>query len=318
MKWLKRLLVWGGVGVIIAAGWLSYYDARDWAPVFTASKGFLMSAPVVDTLDRPKVNIADVELSNDKELRVKCRVSIPKADGRWPAAVVVAGMETGIKIIDLLPPQTNLVVLAIDYPGQTKFDFSGLVPAVKSLRELRQTMMQTVAAVLLASEWLQRTPVVSKDRVSLLGVSAGCLVAPAAMVADERFSRLVLVQGGAGVGQIAAANTQRLKLPMSPATAATVAEWLFKPLEPRRYAARITPRSLMMVNAKDDAWMPAQAAQELYDRAAEPKRLLWLEGAQVAADDNALNREITLRVLAELGGAPVLLTEPKKQDTKGR
>jgi fermentation-respiration switch protein FrsA (DUF1100 family) len=160
---------------------------------------------------------------------------------------------------------------------------------------------------------------VRHDHVSLVGVSIGATVAAAAAAADSKkqFAQVVLVQGGAGVGRILAHNAPRLGLPFSPEFCRDAGDWLFKPLEPARYVARIAPRPLTILAAKEDAFMPADATEALYSRAKDPKQVIWLEGPHVTPDEKTLITELSKRVFTELAkaGAPVIT---KKVDALGR
>jgi hypothetical protein len=130
------------------------------------------------------------------------------------------------------------------------------------------------------------------------------VVCAAAAAADdkERFSEVVLVHGGADLSKIIAANAERWKLPFGPAVAGDIGGWLFKPLEPMRYVARIAPRPLTMYNAKSDSWMPLEQAQRLFDGAAKPKKQVWLDGADAETNDQAALLRLTARVFGEIAG----------------
>jgi fermentation-respiration switch protein FrsA (DUF1100 family) len=64
----------------------------------------------------------------------------------------------------------------------------------------------------------------------------------------------------------------------------TVRSWeLYDEYEPGFYVERICPRPLMMIVARHDAMTPAEDALAAFGRAAEPKRLVLLEGGHYAA-----------------------------------
>ena len=46
--------------------------------------------------------------------------------------------------------------------------------------------------------------------------------------------------------------------------------------------------------------MPAEAAQKLFDRAREPKKLIWLKGQHATPDDKKLVADLANRILVEL------------------
>lgn len=306
MKWLKRLGMVIGTLVVIGGFWVAYYDARDWAAYYWNAKGTLAHAPVTDEVSKGGVTFNDIQIGNDRGVRVNGRLSMPEeGHGPWPAAILVAGVETGCKVLDLIPPQKNMVLLALDYPGSMELDFSGLVPAVESALRFRRGCMQMVEAVLIGHDVLQMQRLVRKDRVAVVGVSVGAAIAAAAGAADERFERVVLVQGAARVHQLAAANAARLHLPLEPDMVSMVAEWLFVPLEPLQFVGRIAPRPLTMLNSKQDQFMPTVLVDELFGQAGEPKKMIWMAGGDALPDEKTLITELTQRVLTELASIPL-------------
>lgn len=305
MKFLKWMFIIIGVIALLGGGGLAFYDAGDWTPLFRADKGKLVGAPVTDITTVDEMTVYDVELSNDKGRHVMCRVSIPAAAGKrhtWPAVVLLAGTETGRKAVDRLPPQKNMMVIALDYPEVLKLDFSNEVATFKSVWEVREAAMHMVASVLLAGDFVAAQQMVNPERVALAGIGPGALICAAAAAADNQnqFTYVALLQAGAGIGGLIEANASRLKLPVPAVTAGHIGEWLFKPLEPGRYVSHIAPRPLTILNGKTDSWMPANAAQKLFDKAREPKKLIWLKGERASADDRSLLQDLANRVLIQL------------------
>ncbi len=306
MKFLKWMLIIVAVFVLLAAGGLAFYDAGDWTPLFRAYKGKLISAPVTNMVSENEIAMYDVELGSDTGRNVMCRASVPESSsgkrGSWPAVILVAGMETGRKVVDTLPPQKNMMVMALDYPQSVKLDFSNNVTTARSVWAAREAAMHMVSSVLLAGDFVAAQPMVNKERVVLAGIGEGAFICAAAAAADDQnqFSHVVLIQAGANIGRLIEMNARRLKLPGSAATAGRIGEWLFKPIEPVRYIERIAPRPLTMLNGKADDWMPAEAAQKLFDRAREPKKLIWLKGQHATPDDKKLVADLANRILVEL------------------
>ena len=65
-------------------------------------------------------------------------------------------------------------------------------------------------------------------------------------------------------------------------------------LAPERWAPRIAPRPVVMVNAIDDERMPRAAVESLYDRAAHPKELIWMSGRHIHGDAPTIQRLVAL------------------------
>lgn len=305
MRFLKWMFIIIAVIALLGGGGLAYYDAGDWTPMFRADKGVLTGAPLTDITTVDEMTVYDVELSNDKGRHVMCRVSIPAGSGKrhtWPAVVLLAGTSTGRKAVDRMPPQKNMMVIALDYPEVLKLDFSNEAATFKTLWEVRESAMHMVANVLLAGDFVAKQQMVNPERVALVGIGPGALICAAAAAADNQnqFSHVALFQVGAGIGGLIEANARRLKLPVPAVTAGHIGEWLFKPLEPARYVGHLGSRPLTILNGKNDSWMPAAAAQKLFDRAREPKKLIWLKGERDSADDRSLLDDLASRILIQL------------------
>jgi fermentation-respiration switch protein FrsA (DUF1100 family) len=71
---------------------------------------------------------------------------------------------------------------------------------------------------------------------------------------------------------------------------------LLHPLEPLRYADKITPTPLIMINGLNDEQVPRYNTELFFNAAREPKKLIWLDSKHV----NPRNPELTRRIIAEL------------------
>ena len=74
----------------------------------------------------------------------------------------------------------------------------------------------------------------------------------------------------------------------------------FARLAPERYAARIAPRPILMVNGVDDPQMPRRAVEALYAAARQPKTIIWLRTGHLMPDDTTLIRALVDTTLSRL------------------
>jgi len=89
------------------------------------------------------------------------------------------------------------------------------------------------------------------QRFAFAGFSLGAMLGVPFCAQDPRPRGAVLALAGAGLGP--------------------------RELDPAAFAKQISPRPLIMVNAKNDERVPAAHAQALYEAAAEPRELHWFE-----------------------------------------
>jgi fermentation-respiration switch protein FrsA (DUF1100 family) len=71
---------------------------------------------------------------------------------------------------------------------------------------------------------------------------------------------------------------------------------LLRPMEPMRYADKISPKPLVMINGVNDEQIPRYNTELIFNAAREPKKLIWLESMHV----NTSNVELTRRIIATL------------------
>lgn len=129
-------------------------------------------------------------------------------------AFLVAALETGRTVVDLIPRYDDLIVVSLDYPISVESITLG--NALQEISALRQGGAQTVAGILLTLDWLLTLPVVDVKDVTLIAVSFGVFTAIPAPAVDTRITRLVILQGGGDLSRVISANAARLGLPLPP------------------------------------------------------------------------------------------------------
>ena len=89
---------------------------------------------------------------------------------------------------------------------------------------------------------------------------------------------------------------------------------LLTPLEPTRYAARISPRPLLMVNGARDSLIPRSNVDALYLAARPPKEILWLRSEHVQPDETELIGAVSGWIAAWLAKRGLLPPEAAGED----
>src|SRR5215469_15483731 len=156
---------------------------------------------------------------------------------------------------------------------------------------LRTAALDLVAQVSLQVDYLLSRRDVARDRVFLVGSSFG---APAVVIAggvDPRPAAVIALYGGGHVGSLVSHVLTLGRGGISPWQASLAGHGLallLLPLEPTRYAGRIAPRPLLMVNGARDSLIPRANADALYAAAREPKDILWMASEHVHPDETEL------------------------------
>ena len=68
--------------------------------------------------------------------------------------------------------------------------------------------------------------------------------------------------------------------------------------DPLHYVGRISPRRLLMISSREDRYFPAESAELLFERAGEPKRMVWTDSGHIRSSRKELVRETIAPALA--------------------
>jgi dienelactone hydrolase len=293
---MKQKILWCIVliAILIGAGYRYCYAFRDYGHYFLRLKGNLIAAREVIFGENSAFLHQSLVLTSDTGLRVDCGVLRPKKEApsrRYPAVVLLGGVDTGREAIKYITGLSNVIVVAPDYqykrrPIENTLQFLKEVPAI------RKGALETVPAVMLAIDYLSRMPDVDPKRIVVAGYSFGAPFIPCVAAIDRRPAVAAMAYGAGDLPGLVRHNFRSL---------GTVKSWLMsmlaavalRPIEPLRYADRISPIPLLMINGTRDELIPRRYAEEFYAKAKQPKKLIWLESPHMTPENWALTRKIT-------------------------
>ncbi len=121
----------------------------------------------------------------------------------------------------------------------------------------------------------------------LVGASLGVPFAASAAARDQRITGLMLVHGAADNRQwLKVQVARRLDARILHDPVATILYWLaYGPaMDTGANVARIAPRPVLIVGARDDERTPIAEVTRLHELAGEPKRLRFTDGPHVEPD----------------------------------
>jgi dienelactone hydrolase len=266
----------------------------------------VIESPVVD---EGKHELRDVKLRAASGLEVELTIKRPRVGAslpkRRPLAVVLGGHRRGRAAVQFIPDAGDIIVAALSYPyaGEPRPD---ALEFVRDIPSIRQAFLDTPPAIMLALDYLLAQPDVDPGWVELVGVSLGGPFVTIAAALDERVSRVWVVHGSAGsYGPLEVSMRREIPVPgLRHAAAALSALIINGPsMAPERWAPRVAPRPFMMVNARDDERMPRELVERLFEKAGEPKRLVWLPGGHVRSNA-AVMRPLVDSVVAMIANEP--------------
>jgi hypothetical protein len=217
---------------------------------------------------------------------------------RYRVLLTYTGATTGAKILRLIPERPDLVLVAVQYPFARPHTAGEYLLAPY---RLRRAVFRSVAGGMLALSYLRETLGLTTRDITVLGASVGSSFAVIHGALDPRVRTVFLVHGGGGfpasVRAIERRHFWRGEL------LAYTADVLVDSFEPARYVERIAPRRLVMVASRRDKYFPVAGVQALYDRAGQPKTLIWTDTEHVGARKTELVKELVRLIEAYLDGS---------------
>jgi dienelactone hydrolase len=235
----------------------------------------------------------DVILAPDAARPVRIALSLPEAAGAQPLPTVllIGGLRTGREALAHVPDLGRNALVTYEYPLDQARWRRGFLPAqIAAARSAALAVPGQLAAVV---RWLRAQPWADRDRVSLVGVSLGALVLPAAQrtaaVHGVTVGPSILAYGGTDLRAIVQANLA----PDRPWSGA--AAWLaglgLRALEPAAHLPHLEGEFLL-INGRNDPRIPAASAADLHRLTPQPKEVRFLSAGHFDADDPALLAEI--------------------------
>lgn len=267
-----------------AAAWL----LRDPVPEMLVRRSTMSG---VDTLDlKVSEGYTDqvVRVRSTGGLSVELALRIPRepVSGSGPAArrralfLLLGGYRAGKAAAAVIDDTKGTIVVGLQYPysGSTRLKGLAVLPAVP---KIRHAILDTPPAIMLALDYLLGRSDVDPTRVEVVGASFGAPFGAVAAALDPRITRLWLLHGGADPYRLIEHNLRK-SIPFAPARASVAALATVlasgSRLDPAAWVARVSPRPVIMINARADERIPRETVDALYAAAREPKELHWLAG----------------------------------------
>ncbi len=266
----------------------------------TSIEATLASMPGDSSNDRARLT-----LSNGHGLRVECGLLVPRAPGPHPAMVVMAGRETGKRGIEYVTDVRNLVVIALDYGYEPRESYT-FWTFMRDVPAMRRAALDLVPSALMALDYLRQRADVDTSRLILLGYSFGAPLVPAIAAHDRGLAVAAMAYGGGDLPSLISHSFRRSQSALVSDFVGGLAWLLLRPIEPMRYATKISPIPLLMVNGELDEFVPRENVETFFRKAREPKRLLWLRSSHVNPEKVELSHRVAIALRGEMLALGVL------------
>lgn len=149
---------------------------------------------------------------------------------------------------------------------------------------MQQAIKDTTPAVMLAMDYLATLPQVNPQRIELAGVSLGAFFVSAPGAFDPRFHRVWLIHGAGEVDKVLEKGTERYikNAALRHVTGKLLSRLTFSHyLGPEQWVGRISPRPVIIINARDDPSFPTSSIAALHNAAREPYEIIWMQSDHI-------------------------------------
>jgi len=294
------------LSAIVLACTVLYFSTKDYSEYFGERKGTLVRHDIHMANGDSLFEKSYVTLQTSTGLAVECGMLTPVEKGkRYPAVILIGGKATGKHAIDYAVDIRDVVLIAPDYPYGPREKYT-LPQILADVPKIRQAMLDMVPSVMLVTDFLRGRDDVDTTKIILLGYSFGAPLVPSIIAHDRRAAVAAVVYGGGGLRSLIVHNVGRYEGPVLSHLLGILGYILLRPLEPMRYVDRISPTPLIMINGVEDEQIPRENTEMLYNKAGQPKKIIWLESRHVRPRNVELTKTIVRRLREELVQLKVL------------
>ncbi len=291
------------IGCLLAIAW--YYYHKDYADHFHTRKGGLRNPELQPAGGDSVFRKAWLRIESSSGLVVDCGILTPLREGNFPAVILLGGKATGKYAIDYALDIEDVIIVAVDYPYEPRSSYT--VPEfLLDVPPMRAALLDMVPSVMLLMDYLATRPDVDTSKIVLLGYSFGAPLVPAIVAHDRRPAYAAMVFGGGDLYGLIRHNVRRTESALASDFVAGLGALLLSPLEPLRYADRISPTPLLMINGTEDEQIPRSNTERFYEAASQPKKIVWLQSAHVRKENIELTKAIVGTLKSELGKSGIL------------
>lgn len=276
------------------------------APTVLAGVAYDPAAPlnaVVKALGNQSAGAArtfSVRYGGARNERVPGLLMLPTAGSAAPPACVllvhgIGGSKGDLLLASVALARRGYASLAVDIAGHGERPrIGGKAVADLSLHEMRRLGAQTIVDLRRAVDFLQTRPEVDASRIGLVGVSLGGILGGVFAAVEPRVDAPVLWAAGGDWGTLITTSTHPFarRFRARGTQNAVAIRAVMADVDPARYAARIAPRSLLLLNGASDTVVPRACADALFQAAREPKRREILPGGHVSDPLALLDRTV--------------------------
>jgi dienelactone hydrolase len=246
-------------------------------------------------------------------LKTEATLLIPtklKPGEKVPGVMIFGGFESAARVLELIQPETPVVLASFDYPYSAPRVFK-FPDSLKTAPEAKLLFPRTLDGIHSLVDELLRRPEVDPNRILIVGASFGAPFAVAAAERDPRIRDIALLHGFGKIPEtvehvIDRSWSRKFGVWARPlAWLSSRLGWIYLNLDPPENSARkLRPdQNVLMITALEDSFIPRESSDSLWNAISSSRtrhsRIL-MQGDHLMPGSEALIRELMRKVQAWL------------------
>jgi len=234
---------------------------------------------------------------------VHCFYFKPEADLKIPAVIIIHGYKARKLKIEkeiakkLAERKIAGVVFILPYHSlrRPKNLSSGKYFISDDLQRVRETFRQTIIDIRCLIDWLESRDEIDRERIGIMGISLGAIIANLAMGIDDRIKVGVSILGGGNYPKLLWRSFLTIPLKIKMILHGINPKMISQNLDiidPITFSYRNRPRNVFMINGRLDLIIPPSCSRDLWEALGKPKiKWLWSGHYSVLLIKNRIIRE---------------------------
>lgn len=211
-------------------------------------------------------------LESGRQITASVAVPVHATPGKaLPVLLVFGGFENAGRVLDLVQPNSEVILASFDYPFDPprKFSFPGSLAVAPQVKDM---IRDTVEGIGILVKRLQARPDVDPRRIAIVGASLGSPFVLAAAAENPDLRWIAIVHGFGDIPATAAHQLLRAwqgklgPLAFLPAALVATGAWFYLGApSPERMAEALRPsQNVVMITADGDTFIPRKASESLW------------------------------------------------------
>jgi len=292
--------------------------SKDYSSFYAYDGALPLNAEEKIIVDKDTYRVYKIYFDSVNEERVPALLSIPKKREKVPCIVFLHGYggskEDILSAAELIAAE-GYAIIAIDaeFHGERKEEGKELYSP--NLNESRKGIIQTIIDLRRAVDYLETRPEIDKEKIGYVGGSMGGIFGAIFIGVEPRIKAAALLVAGGNMSLMIRKSKHhtmpaiRRYLEAEGISYEEIQRFL-DPVDPINFIDKFSPRPVVFHLGKYDEIVPAEAGEQLYKKAKEPKNVYWYDSGHNLPLDLVLARVLDF-MDKELLGKKLVFHETK-------